>query len=346
MNEEVTTETPAEPQREELPTGSLAEHEATYTGEKPPPIVPELEPPAETPAAPLLTTQQKRDKESGKFTEGKVRHRAKSQQAGADDVPRIKELTRQIRERDEELARLRQPASNGNGTAHAPQQPPAPAAPAQTTAPKATDRFLLPAPPFDPEPKRNDPRYGGDVTNYTIAAAQWSARQEVRQQEFDRYVASENAKQAQTEQDENKAFSTRVDAAKAEYEDYEDVAFGPTPIVKDTIPDIFIRRDDNGAKVLYYLHHPTHRQELDELLKMPELAQVKFLSLLSQRLSSNGDGAVGSTTSTPASRTIVLPPRPPNVVRTEAQPARSGLPTDRPLSLSEHEHYYRPKPRR
>ena len=344
MADELTTETTELEAREEIPTGSLAEHEAQYIGEKPPPLVPELEPPAEeAPPAPL-TAQQKRDKESGKFIEGKVRHRAKSQQAGAEDVPRIKELTRQIRERDEELARLRTPSPNGNGAgAHVP-QPSAP--PSANVAPAASERFLLPAPPFDPEPKRNDPRYGGDVSAYTIDAARWGARQEMRQQEFDRYVASEKTKQEETERSENTEFSKRVDAAKADYDDFEDVAFGPTPIAKDTIPDIFIRRDENGPKVLYYLQHSTHRQELDELLKMPELAQVKFLSLLSQRLSSNGSAPVGSTTSTAQPRTIVLPPKPPNVVRTEAQPARSGLPTDRELSLSEHEHYYRPKPRR
>ena len=198
-------------------------------------------------------------------------------------------------------------------------------------------------------PQENDPRYGGDLVRYMQEYSRWSARQEQRQFEFDRFVAGEQQKQRDSELAENRHFAENVERSKARHADFEDVAFHvATPIQKDTIPDIFIRRDDNGPEMLYYLH--SHRQELDELLAMSELQQAKFLTLLSQRLSSDGSGLIGGSRPTPSiaqPRTIVLPPKPPNGVRTEAQrSAPQGPPTDRELSMSEHEQYYAPKARR
>jgi hypothetical protein len=350
MNEEIQPQT-TEQSTEQAPPEelSLSEHEAQFPGGSKPAVVvaedqaPIDETPDEATARETRAADQARDKDTGQFKPG--RRRAKSQQAGADDVPRIKELTRQLRERDEELTRLRTPPApvagtpitpvGGNGNGHAPAAAPQ----------KQGERFVLPAPPFDPEPSENDPKYGGDFTRYLTEAAKWSARQEVRQNEFDRYVAQQQETQKQAAEKENRDFASRVDASRAKHDDFEEVALeAPTPIQKDTIPDIFIRRDDNGPEVLYYLH--AHRQELDELLQMPELGQVKFLTLLSQRLSSNGSGLTGATTSVPGPKTIVLPHPPPKVVRTTAQPAHSGVPTDRELSLSEHEHYYQPTKRR
>ena len=219
MNEEVhaeVTEQPEAPQAE--PELSLAEHEAQFPGGKPAPVVVDDDTSAEeTPEekAAHHSAQQKRDEE-GQFKQGK--RRAKSQQARAEDVPRIAALTRQLRERDEELARLRTPptvpqapgSADGNGHAPAAVQTPQPT----PTQPKQGERFVLPAPPFDPEPVETDPRFGGDFTRYLTEAAKWSARQEVRQTEFDRYVDGQNRAQKETEQKELTDFATRVDSAR------------------------------------------------------------------------------------------------------------------------------------
>ncbi len=347
MNEEVTTETTETAAEPEL---SLAEHEEQFPGGAKPATIHEEDQPTEETAAEKEahhSAQQAREQETGKFKEG--RRRAKSQQARPADVPRINELTRQLRERDEELARLRTPPAapsapgSANGNGHAPAAAPSP----QTPQPKAPERFAVGVPPWDPEPQETDPKFGGDFTRYLTDVSKWSARQEVRQTEFDRYVEGQQRQERESQQKELTDFATRVDSARDKHEDFDAVAFETkTPIQKGSITDTFVMRDDNGPELLYYLH--AHPKELDELLKMPELGQVKFLTLLSQRLSSNSPGLIGaSTTSIPGARTIVLPPKPPNVVRTEAQRASGGgPPTDRELSLSEHEHYFRPTKRR
>lgn len=335
--------TPPEPE----PELSLSEHEAQFNpAKKLDPHSLAEETPAEKTARESAAAQQARDRETGQFKTGK--RRAKSQQASAEDAPRIAELTRKLRDAEERLAR--QPNGNGNGAAAPPPQAQPPQQPVVPQITKQGDRYVLPAPPFDPEPQEGDPRFAGDTFKFMNESARWSARQEARQIEFDRYVASEQGKAREAEQQIVKDFASRIDAAKAQHEDFEDVAFGPTPIRKDSIADIFITRDDNGAELLYYLHRSEHRQELDALLQMPELQQVKALTLLSQRLAPNGAGLTGGgnshTTSVSPSRTIVLPPKPPNVVRTEAQRATGGPPTNRELSMSEHEQYYAPKQRR
>ena len=338
MNEEIPSAIPeggveieAEP--------SLSEHEAQFnSGPKP------LE--AATVAAEEAdavrehhSQQQAREKDTGQFKDGK-------KPRGKDAVKRIDQLTGRAKTAEErlaaaeariaELSTARPATTNGNGHAPAPPAVHAQAEPVQ----KQSDRYVLPAPPFDPAPNEADPKFGGDFTKYLADVSGWNARQAVRQMEFDRYVGEQQKATKAAEDAENISFAQRMDRGKAKYQDFETVAFGPTPIRKDSIPDIFIRKDDNSEEVLYYLHHPTHRQELDELLKMPEFQQVKFLAALSQRFSSTPAGSTGTTTSVASPRTIVIPPKPPNVVRTEAQRASGGPPQDRELSLSEHEHYF------
>lgn len=320
------------------PDLSLSEHEEQFnSGPKPIEEAP-LATEAEIQAAEHHSQQQRREKETGKFTEGKRRKENPAKRIG-ELTGRAKTAEERLAAAEARIAELSTPpaqTTHGNGHAPAPSQ-------AQTTpaAPQtAGERFVLPAPPFDPQPVETDPKFGGDFTKYLADVSGWNGRQAVRQMEFDRYVAQQQQQVKDAEQQIVKDFASRVELAKAKYEDFEDVAFGPTPIKKDSLPDIFLTRDDNGVEMLYYLHRSEHRQELDALLKMSEFQQVKFLAALSQRLASTGAGSTGTTTSVSSPRTIVIPPKPPNVVRTEAQQARGGPPSDRELSLSEHEHYF------
>jgi len=227
MNEEIETTELEQPAAEsEAPTPepelSLSEHEAQYPGGQKPPVV-ETAAPEETPEQQTAReTQQARDKDTGQFKEG--RRRAKSQRASAEDVPRIKELTRQLRERDEELARLRTPpapvvpgSTNGNGHAPAAAQ----VVPSQSTTAKPGERYILPAPPFDPEPQENDAKYNGDFTRYLREVSAWEGRQAVRQAQFDQQVETFHREQQQTQERELSEFAQRVDAARSEYEDFD-----------------------------------------------------------------------------------------------------------------------------
>lgn len=76
--------TPAEPTPIEQ-AESVQDHAARYGPDAA--SNPEPTPP------PKPDAQQRRDRDTGQYQSGKVRHRAKSSQATADDVPRIRELT-------------------------------------------------------------------------------------------------------------------------------------------------------------------------------------------------------------------------------------------------------------
>src|SRR5690606_21073792 len=70
-------------------SSSISSHAATFDPRKPDPDAPAGETAEEKAERLHHSAQQRREKETGKFTQGKVRHRAKSQQASAEDVPRI-----------------------------------------------------------------------------------------------------------------------------------------------------------------------------------------------------------------------------------------------------------------
>jgi hypothetical protein len=335
---------PPAPAQEPPKELTLDEHEAQFpSGKHAAPTVVDDAPPDSAPPR-----DQARD-ERGQFTEG--RRRAASQRASSRDVPRINELTRRNKELEGELARLRRPEPTplvAPSAVPTPQSRPQATQDAPRPAPEPPPRYVIDVPTWDPTPQEHDPRFGGDLMKYMQEFTRWSVRQEQRQLQFDQHVASERQRVANAEIAENKYFAENVERSMAQHDDFEEVAFHQeTPIRKDSVADIFIRRDENGPEMLYYLH--SHRKELDELLAKPELEQAKFLTLLSQRLSSNGAGLIGGHGPTPSiaqPRTIVLPPKPPNGVRTEAQRAPSSGPPDRELSLAEHEAFFTPKPRR
>lgn len=262
--------------------------------------------------------QQRREKETGQFRPGKTRHRAASQRANAEDAPRIKELTRQIKELESKIA------APAPVAAVVPQRPAAPtvAAPAQTPQRVAPESR-------DPEPLETDPAFAGDPMKYLDDRFRWAARDEHR-----KIIAQQ---QRETEEvTRNRTFADRVDRARTKYDDFTAVALEREFIPQGSIVDHFIVEDDNGPEVLYHLG--SHPQELDAILRLPVLQQMKQLALLSQRYdtASTPSAAAGKTGSVPRAAIRILP-KPPNPVRTEAQRAEtSTAPTDGSLGLRAH----------
>lgn len=188
----------------------------------------------------------------------------------------------------------------------------------------------------DPEPSPDDAKYDGDYTAFVKDHNKWAARDAIRQ---DRELSAKQQAEAKKRQDTEKSlgeFRTRVDAARAKYADFDAVALAPSRIPEGSAIDAFVMDDDAGPEVLYHLHK--NPQELDELLHMGPLKQLKALSLLSQRLSSASGHGSGTTGAEPVARSAVKPPpKPPTPVRTEAQrPADSPPPSDGSLSVRAH----------
>lgn len=284
--------------------------------------------------------QRTRD-EAGKFQK-ESRHKAASQQATPDDVPRINKLTARAKTAEEALA-----AANAElARLRAERAPQAQITRAEANV-EAKQEQVSPSTFKEPEPDENDPKFAGDYGKYLRAAAAWEGRKAYHEaREGERQQQELTAKQNQA-REALKTFADRNDAARQRYPDFDQVAFeAPAPWLKPdgtAIPngqtlDAWIMEHETGPDVLYYFQLDKNRPELDSLLAKPVLKQVEHLALLSQRLLPTSSTPAGVTRAAAATKqSIVLPPKPPTLVRTEAQRTTGGPPpTDGTLGVLGH----------
>lgn len=314
------------------PNPDVSRSEATTPPSSPSPA-PQKESDAPAPGslAEHETHFEDRDEQTGRF---KPRHRAKSQHAGPQDVPRIAELTRKLREAEAERDRLK-----GNG--HAPQQtaPPLPPRPPQQPAQAFTP---VPAAKDDPEPT---PDGFDDYSKYVKAQARWEAREAIRETSERHGAWQRQQAQQQEAQRLQQTWQQRVQAATAKYPDFVQVALQTdTPIPQGSLIDAWILEHKSGPDVLYHLHKSPG--EVHRLLALPMLDQVEELTLLGQRLSGSASSSAAAVTTGAAPGPIVSPvTRPPTPVRTASTLRTPDAPGD-DSSLSAHEQYFVPANRR
>lgn len=251
--------------------------------------------------------------ETGRF---KPRHRAKSQQAGVADVPRIQELTRKLREAEAERDALRQPRVAAQPTQPAQQPRPAPA-PVAETAPRLQS-FI--------DALKPDEDYNAAVERHADAMGDWKLARWEKQQH-----------QAAAERQFAQTFTQKIDAAKAKYPDFEAVALGkPSNIPAGSVVDRWVWEHRTGADVLY--HFQKNDAELQNVLRMPALDQLEHLTLLAQRFPQPSRTQAVSTGSAAVSP-VSSAPKPPNPVRSGAMRGSDEPPGDG-SPLSAHETYY------
>lgn len=328
---------PSGEQVEEAPL-SIKEHADLYDAKAPPKAG---ETPEQAEERRHHALDQRREK-TGEFKPGKVRHRAQSQQASPEDVPRIQALTGRAKAAEERAVAAEAEVARLKAT-HA---PPAQIERAEVRAEAAQARVEpLHGETFsEVEPDENDPKFGGDFSKYIRALSGYEGRKaffEARQAE------KQGELQAQRESQQHaalKSFGERMEAAKTKYEDFDTVMAQTVPWLnaqtgqphpKGVAIDFFVREHAHGADLLYHLQ--THPDERDALGRMELVDQMPALSLLLQRFASSPSTQAGTTGSAAGQTPIVLPPKPPNPVRTEAQ--RTGTstpPTDGTLSVVGH----------
>ncbi len=302
------------------PEPTLAEHEAQYAtpeARAKAKTAPAAAAPAGTEDAPSSDVDDAaagdRD-EAGRFKPG--RHRAKSQQAGPADVPRIAELTRKLRETEARLADIEARTSR-------PAPTPAPEPKSPPPAP-----IELPA-GFPPEPKPED--FPDDVLKYVAAQARWAAKAEIALENIAR-------ERHEAERSRTQTFVGRVNDAKAKYDDFEAVALNaPTRIPPGSAIDHYVMEHKAGAELLY--HFQKNPDDLDRVLGLSALDQIDALSLLAQRLTAPPSRKPDASTGSPAAPQIVTGPRPPNPVRTGPMKSGDDPPGDE-ASILEHERYF------
>ena len=305
---------------------SLDAHEAAFSAgaKREKPAAPSTEPAAKPESA-------ERD-ETGKF---KAKHRAKSQQASAEDVPRIAELTRKLREAERALDETRRTA--------APVQPPEREQPRAAQPPAKTfptwDEYIV---------GKENPSW----EEYSDERTDWR---------YDQRRAAERAEEAQQAETRShrevvtKYLDQLEDARKA-YADFDDIVgehAEPIP-VSDVVGRAAL---EVGPRASYYL--ATHPEEREALSRDTAIAAdtpgfkaavagvaryLKSLVAAEQRPSPSSRAAAAATGSAPM-RGPTLLPKPPNPVRTGTVRSAEALPGD-DAPLEEHERaFYRPSRR-
>ena len=308
-------------------TGSHSDPAVAQPEESPsqPDVQPAAVPDAPDPPAPdSLAAPEAEYEERDDQGRYKPRHRAKSQQARAQDAPRIAELTRKLREAEAERDKLKQGPSASSVT----QPPPGPrpqAPPSQPIPPTAKD---------DPEPKSDDFE---DYTKFVTTHNRWAAREELRLERRQERERQQEQAKAQESYRLATSFAEKIQTARAAYPDFDQVALhAPSQIPRGSLIDAWIFEHASGAKVLYHLQKDP--AEIARILRLPLLDQAEALTLLAQRLQPSSRAATVSTGAVP---TLVSAPapRPPTPVRTGPMRTATDLPSD-DASLDEHEKFF------
>ena len=284
----------------------------------------------------------------GRFEKNGFRRRAASQQASPDDVPRIQELTRKLREAERERDTLKNggapPVAAGTAREGAPSRgtaPPVAAPPADAPPPpQGQRRPLTPPPPFQlTEPTFEDFKDSADpLRDYTKAMARFTHLEEqhgaaTRWYEREAKRSAEAADQdlrAATESHWGRMAEAAKDPANtALIEQFREDNRPITPAILQAI----VRTGADSAKLTLALLQREGLLEELTLATYDRPATPDLVALVQRRLQSLGPlAAKTGSAAVPVSRPA---PRPPNPVRTAPDAPPKDLPGD-DASLAEH----------
>ena len=267
----------------------------------------------------------------------KERHRAKNQQARAEDVPRIRELTGKWRAEQERSNRLEQELTQLRAQ---------PAAAQRTTdGPRYVDTAPAPTgdkfPPFADWLDKNPNQEYEDYLDARFAHKQQGEATKVREGQY-----KQSVQQAQAYKME--AYGERLKEFAASRPDFGQKLQTTIAAVNDQIPTLLyeaIIQDDNGPALLYALgSDPVFRDDMILLSDGKAVTDASVANLrrrLNLQLSRSQAGTTGSATVTPPQSWTA---RPPNPVRTG--PVTAGdEPPGEGASISDHAKYFMPKRR-
>lgn len=326
--------TPEQPQTPVEDSGSLSDHERSYHERQSAPSAVEETPPPAAKAEPAGDAAPEVDDERDEQGRFKPRHRAKSQQASPEDVPRIRELTKRLREREAEIEGLRQASASYR-------QPEPPKA--EPTKPAAAAHGF---PTFDVWAAEKD-NEGKSFEDFIDARTEWKYR---ALRESERADEAKTAA-ARAHQKRVDAYVEKLDAIYEQYPDFDAVVNPPEgPIRVSNVVEHAVL--EVGPAVAYYL--ATHPEERDALTEETAIdpnnpafpaavaAMRRYLSTLvasPQRSSSSPSRQAAVSTGSAPARVPVPVPRPPNPVRTAALRDGDQPPGDEG-SLADHEKAY------
>ncbi len=303
------TETPAaEPE-----DASIASHAASFDPNRP-------EEPSAEGDTPAPTTPERR-------------HRARSQQARAEDVPRIKELTGKWRSEQERATRLE---TELNQLRQAPRQERIEQAP-PVAAQQNGEKF----PAFADWLDKNPNQEYEDYLDARFSHKQDSERAQQRVQQQQRQASEEQYALMS-------AHGARLQEFVKTHPDFGAKHQATIQAIGENIPPLLgesIVRDDNGPALLYAFYtDPVFRDDMILLSDGKPVTEASVALLrrrLNLQLSRSSAGTTGSAAAAPPQSWTA---RPPNPVRTG--PVTTGdEPPGEGASISEHAKYFGPKRR-
>jgi hypothetical protein len=307
----VETSTPTESTTTDAATDdSIASHEAQFGTTPTPPLA---DPAAEKP--------------------GRERHRAKSQRASAEDVPRIAELTKNWRAEQERVKSLEAKIAEYEAK-HA--------APAKVETKTDATAFDQPEPTLEQFSTHDDP-----YTAYTRALARWDrAKEQFDAKRADAETARTKAA-ADADAKRDAAYVSRLQTFVAKTPDFAEKFAAVERETGGQLPMLLIqaiKEDDNGPALLYHLL--THPSDLDDMRFLSDGKPITETSvaLLRRRLASLSRSQAVDTGSAVATAYPTLAPRPPKPVRTGPMKAGDDLPGEG-ASIADHARAFGPKPR-
>lgn len=342
MSEAILTPDPVTPALPPVDAeSSLADHESAFgRGRNPNPR--ELEPSAGGDKTSPETAEIAEDRDE----KGRFRHRAASQKATPEDVEQINALTKELRAKEQELAKIRPGEDSDSPRIRALKRqikaldvdlselkPKAPAraeaptpAPATDVAPAVGVAFTEPEPKPDEFAGRDDP-YG----DHLIAKMQWQARKDAHEQAQKRAASEAQAQMSARVS----AYQARVNAFAAKTPDFHTVT---QAFQQQNLPAVLLEAlvtDDNGPAYVYYLAQ--HPEIADQIFESTEYRPVTpdLVARTQRRLKQHAQ-AVTTGSAAVARPTYTPPASPPNPVRTGPERTGDAVPGD-DASLAEHE---------
>ncbi len=296
------------------------------------------------PADPTLDGDAKKANDEKR---ARVRHRAASQQAGPEDVPRIQKFTKDIRERDERLAAIEKENAELKARLSQPHTPQSARQDGQDHHGQATtsSQPSQQQQPAQLQPTRQKPTMDeiGDGLKYETFEAynedlvDWKHEQREAAREATDKQRREEQQRTEAQQSYQKAtetFATKLAAFKANHADYDTLAAQHLTTFIPPAANRALLEHDNGPALVYHLFtHPDVLAEM-QLLMDGRPPTADYVAIATRWLNARAQAVVtGSAAPKPPPK---LAPPPPNPVRTGHTTTGDDIPDDdAPLSAHE-----------
>lgn len=182
----------------------------------------------------------------------------------------------------------------------------------QKTDTAAAQPKAAPKPKIDDvDPKTSQPKYK-TFAEYEEAKDEWNRKEAIR--EFQETTAKTQREQnlAHSKQVIAQEFGKRVEAARAKYADFDEVALNPDLPIKEGSPvDIFTLDSANGTDVLQFLGK--NPGELDRINKLSPVAQIRELTKIELEVSKvAAKPAAAAAGENPSAKPVTQAGRPPH----------------------------------